>query len=461
MLFTRKRKFTVPILKLDDHRISFVESFKYLGIIFDSKLSYKAHVDHVAIKCLKRINLLRMLSGTSWGASQKPLLTIYRATIRPILEYGLGVYLFATKTVLKKLNSIRNSALRICCGAMKSTPIDVIEAANNEMPLHIRHKLLCCKYRCWLSCNPNHPTSTLLEDSWEEIYAALNPKFSTFNTLTKVSTLQDINIKSRTSLPTPPWLIPSIKIDLSLTTTICKNSPPEIVNSVFSEFIHTLYQDYVAIFTDGSKTSNSTGFAIYVPGYDVSISKTCSQFHSVFSMELHAINTAVSWITESGLKKAIILSDCQSALASISNPHRSRHFIVNEIISNINRLKTNKISVSLAWIPGHAGIKGNEKADSLAKKAAQRRPEQNTVALSTDEVKNYLYNVCKCKWNEVYQECEKGWQYKTLRPTIHTKLSELPSRRYNTVIFRMRSVHCRLNQHLKRIGCAPSPLCHR
>ena len=178
-------------------------------------------------------------------------------------------------------------------------------------------------------------------------------------------------------------------------------------------------------------------------------------------MELHAINTAVSWITESGLKKAIILSDCQSALASISNPHRSRHFIVNEIISNINRLKTNKISVSLAWIPGHAGIKGNEKADSLAKRAAQRRPEQNTVALSTDEVKKYLYNVCKCEWNEVYQECEKGQQYKALRPTIHTKLPQLPSRRYDTIIFRLRTGHCRLNQHLNRIGCASSPLCHR
>ena len=98
------------------------------------------------------------------------------------------------------------------------------------------------------------------------------------------------------------------------------------------------------------------------------------------------------------------------------------------------------------------------KVDSLAKRAAQKRPEQNVVALSTDEVKNYLYNVCKCKWNEVYQECEKGWQYKTLRPTIHTKLPQLPSRRYNTIIFRLRSGHCRLNQHLNRIGSASSPL---
>ena len=151
-------------------------------------------------------------------------------------------------------------------------------------------------------------------------------------------------------------------------------------------------------------------------------------------MELHAINTAVSWITKSGLKTAIIVNDCQSALASISKPHRSRHFIVNKIISDINRLKTNKISVSLDWIPGHAGIKGNEKADSLAKIAAKKRPEQNAVALSTDEVKIYLYNVYKCKWNEVYQECEKGKQYKTLSPTIHTKLSQLPSRRQSALV---------------------------
>ena len=54
------------------------EEYKYLGVILDNKLTYKSHCKYVVNKCLNRMNLLRLLSGTNWGGTKSCLLTIYR-----------------------------------------------------------------------------------------------------------------------------------------------------------------------------------------------------------------------------------------------------------------------------------------------------------------------------------------------------------------------------------------------
>ena len=69
-------------------------------------------------------------------------------------------------------------------------------------------------------------------------------------------------------------------------------------------------------------------------------------------------------------------------------------------MNDINGLTTNKIYLHSAWIPVHAGIEGDEKADSLAKSASCRGSEQTTSTLLADELKNYPFNVCKCnEWD--------------------------------------------------------------
>ena len=88
LLFTKKRKNKQVCLILNNQTIEVKHQFKYLGIIFQEDGLYNAHVSYVHDKCLKRINLLRMLKGTNWGVSKDPFLCIYRALIRPIVEYG-------------------------------------------------------------------------------------------------------------------------------------------------------------------------------------------------------------------------------------------------------------------------------------------------------------------------------------------------------------------------------------
>ena len=56
-----------PVLKLDSTAIPIVEEYKFLGIIFDKKLTLKPHIKYLRLKCNKTIQLLRVIAHTDWG----------------------------------------------------------------------------------------------------------------------------------------------------------------------------------------------------------------------------------------------------------------------------------------------------------------------------------------------------------------------------------------------------------
>ena len=61
------------------------KSQKHLGIILDSKLTFKDHNTTVLSKTNRTIVLLRKLQNLLPG---EPLTTIYKAFVRPHLNYG-------------------------------------------------------------------------------------------------------------------------------------------------------------------------------------------------------------------------------------------------------------------------------------------------------------------------------------------------------------------------------------
>lgn len=69
------------------------------------------------------------------GAERETLLMIYRAMIRSTLDYGCVVFGSASKSVLEKLDRLQAKALRICCGAFRTTPIPALLVEMGEAPL--------------------------------------------------------------------------------------------------------------------------------------------------------------------------------------------------------------------------------------------------------------------------------------------------------------------------------------
>ena len=58
-----------PVLHLYGLPIPVVEESKFLGILFDRKLSFIPHIKYLKAKCLKALNLLKVLSHTSQAVS--------------------------------------------------------------------------------------------------------------------------------------------------------------------------------------------------------------------------------------------------------------------------------------------------------------------------------------------------------------------------------------------------------
>ncbi|GBO18540.1 hypothetical protein AVEN_206287-1 [Araneus ventricosus] len=144
------------------------------------------------------------------------------------------------------------------------------------------------------------------------------------------------------------------------------NTAPEIYQQLFADH-REVYQNFIPIFTDGSKCSSCTSFACVI------INSTLSfQLHpscSIFTAEITAILHALSQISSGPPDNYIIYSDSFSALESMTSLHRFRHPLTFNILELHDRLACRGFSVLLCWVPSHVGISGNEHADNLAKSA--------------------------------------------------------------------------------------------
>ena len=83
------------------------------------------------------MNALRLLKCTNWGAETRSLLNVYRSIIRPVIEYGMEAYFFSSVTSLDPLFKVQYEALRLCTGAMRSTPTICLQHSCGEMLLEI------------------------------------------------------------------------------------------------------------------------------------------------------------------------------------------------------------------------------------------------------------------------------------------------------------------------------------
>ena len=70
-----------PQLYLNYTQIPTIGEAKFIGLIFDSKLSFIPQSTPLKSRCTKSLNLMKVLSNTTWVADRKVLLCLYRALI--------------------------------------------------------------------------------------------------------------------------------------------------------------------------------------------------------------------------------------------------------------------------------------------------------------------------------------------------------------------------------------------
>ena len=126
--------------------IKYKKKFKFLGMIFDKKLTFKQHINYVKTDCNKMIGVLRSICSQEWGGDQKTILHFYKTFIRFKLDYGCIIYQSASNTTKQILNPIATECIRLATGAFKSKPVKSLHAISGEMNLELRRQNLTLKY---------------------------------------------------------------------------------------------------------------------------------------------------------------------------------------------------------------------------------------------------------------------------------------------------------------------------
>ena len=120
--------------------IPVVEEAKFLGLLFDKKLSFIPHIKALKAKCLKSFGCFKSALHTKWGGDRSVLLNLYRSLVRSKLDYGSIVYGSARESYLKCLDTIHHQGLRLAIGAFSTSPVESLYAESNEPSLYTRRK---------------------------------------------------------------------------------------------------------------------------------------------------------------------------------------------------------------------------------------------------------------------------------------------------------------------------------
>ena len=158
-VFKNKTQCQIRQLHLDPHLtiygspIPVVSEAKFLGLLFDNKLSFIPHIKALKAKCLKALDILKVFSSFDWGGDRTVLLNLYRSLIRSKLDYG---YRSARKSYLKSLDTIHHQGLRLALGAFSTSPVESLYAESNEPSLYIRREKLSLQYVTKLAAIPRN-----------------------------------------------------------------------------------------------------------------------------------------------------------------------------------------------------------------------------------------------------------------------------------------------------------------
>lgn len=452
--------------------IPVAKQHKFLGIIIDDKLKFDQHIKHISSKALNSINLLRHLAGSFWGSDPKVMSMLYKSIVRSHFDYSSVAYMNANSTLLRKLDVIQNMGLRLICGAMRSTPINSLEIETCMPPLTLRRLLLAERFLLKVMTSNDNPLLKKL---------IIHPEISQSISSNAISASSLVS----GALPEMPTIFEHVK---DHSKDIVKNDiwpmykiPYNgIINSfvIYLDMVHNQFDflqfkdnrpEHYFIYTDGSKTDHNVNAAFYDPQLDFTKCIKLNRVCSIFTAECYAIYCALQHVNSlvNNVHNILIITDSRSVLSALHNVNIS--FKLNYIIYNIRhmiqKLFDKFINVELLWVPSHSGIHGNEVADAAARSDHDEDRSELLKVPFTDYY-SLFKELNRQLWKEYWDitlEMKGRWYAEIqnelpIKPWYHN--FKYITRRFITIITRMRMGHCLTPAHLNRIHVINNSRCH-
>ncbi|GFX18597.1 uncharacterized protein TNCV_3310581 [Trichonephila clavipes] len=272
-------------------QIPIVREVRFLGVIFNCKLTFLPHILYLRKKCERSLNILTVLSNTLWGAVRVSLLRVYQALILSGLDYGCVVYGSAREFVLRRLDTIHHSALRIISGTFRTLPVTSLYVVYHHSSLELRWKQLSANYFIRAMSVPSHPLKPFsLATGLTRLYGTRSFNIKPFSERAKAvlndAHLSNTNIQENNILAFPLWDIQIFNYSNPFSGYDKAGTADVIYQQIFS-FHRSKYSKYIPVYTDGSKTAGHVGCGVVFSNTILSFILQNSM--SVFSAELTAI----------------------------------------------------------------------------------------------------------------------------------------------------------------------------
>lgn len=197
--------------------------------------------------------------------------------------------------------------------------------------------------------------------------------------------------------------------------------------------------------TDATKNGGAGVLIEFPDRQPIQLSAPTGKICTNFKAEVKAIESAVTSLLEPNTPKhsTVFLTDSLSTLQSLTNPKADATLL--KLLDKLQLLSKQQM-VTLQWIPAHCGVPGNEEADKLSKLGSNS--EQPETDVSLQEVKTILKHHQKTSWRNQNQ----GYNPKSDQINMLDRSSA-------TIIYRLRTGHCCLKGHLRKINVLGSALC--
>ncbi|RYC78566.1 hypothetical protein BFJ63_vAg18561 [Fusarium oxysporum f. sp. narcissi] len=386
---------------------------KYLGLIMDSTLTWKQHIDEIQRKVTKTVNALSSLGGSTWGVTMREMRKIYKGVAVPQMMYACSAWSNAnwrtrdkpyTERTLSKLQSLQARASRVISGAYKAASIPALDVETYLLP--VEQQIF------------KHNVDTLgrvgpAERRHTEEEARRNKKKSPRRAIEQaIRDRQGPDIRRQEHIApyiVPPWWQgPQTFIETNTEEAQIKH-----------EQIIQYEPDAVHIYTDGSGIGGHIGAAAVC----TTTQETKSAYmgddttSTVYAGELQGISLALQIAQEdrsrgNSRSKVLIYTDNQAAIRSTAKPKgKSGAYLLRSIAKQIDELQLQGLNTEIRWVPAHIGIQGNEEADRAAKEATGWREGDLTGPKAAEPQQLYPLRSTMKTWShkETIMSWERDW----------------------------------------------------
>ena len=169
-------------------------SWKYLGFIFDQKLTFHQHINFYSNKAISMVKYMKLLGNSTPGINPIQKCLLYRCCVLPIALYRFQLWFYNKAPLsypMKILGKMQRRAAIWILGAFKTLSTEGLKAIAELIPIKLYLQKLASRSQLHSATLPeNHIIKTLMDDPLNTCY---KPTSHLINTLTDC---QKISLKS-------------------------------------------------------------------------------------------------------------------------------------------------------------------------------------------------------------------------------------------------------------------------